>query len=96
MKKYAGNRYEAVTRYFKSSRCTFKLSITYTEVDDSRQMYFFDRKDKGCPILGEYMTHLRKHSTWASDVYIRVCLETSWSFIHKEISQMVIAQIPLG
>lgn len=61
--KYAGNRYEAVTRYFKSSICTFKLSITYTEVDDSRQMYFFDRKDKGCPILGEYMTHLRKHST---------------------------------
>lgn len=54
---------KAATRYFKSSRCTFKLSITYTEVDDSRQMYFFDRKDKGYPILGEYMTHLRKHST---------------------------------
>lgn len=61
--KYPGDGYKAITRYFKSGRCTFKLSIIHTEVDDSRQMYFFDRKDKGCPILGEYMTHLRKHST---------------------------------
>lgn len=61
--KYPGDGYKAITRYFKSGRCTFKLSIIHTGVDDSRQMYFFDRKDKGCPILGEYMTHLRKHST---------------------------------